>query len=122
MAVQELDLNADSDFLDTDEVVYCHTNTLHSVYALTDANEAVVERYRYDAYGGVTVLDANGSADADGLSDVFNPYTFTGRRLDPETGLLYYRNRYHSTTLGRFISRDPQGYADSYNLYSEFLS
>ncbi|MFO8008174.1 MAG: RHS repeat-associated core domain-containing protein [Candidatus Brocadiia bacterium] len=76
-----------------------------------------MERYRYDAYGTATVLDADGSADSDGHSDVENPYAFTARRLDAETDLMYYRNRQYSVTLGRFISRDPEGYADSRNLY-----
>jgi len=118
VAVQERDLNSDSDFLDSNELVYYHQNTLFSVYALSDSGENVVERYRYDAYGAVTVLDADGSADADGLSDVENPYVFTGRRLDVESGLMQYRNRYYSPTLGRFMSRDPQQHHDSHDLYS----
>ncbi|NLX59045.1 MAG: RHS repeat-associated core domain-containing protein, partial [Phycisphaerae bacterium] len=118
VAVQERDLNDDQDFADAGEVAYYHQNTLFSVYALTDASETVAERYRYNAYGGCTVLDANGSVDADGLSDVGNPYTFTGRRLDLESGLMQYRNRYYSPALGRFISRDPEGYVDGPNLLS----
>jgi RHS repeat-associated protein len=110
VAVQERDLNADDDFGDTNEVTYYHSNTLFSVMALTDASESVVERYRYDAYGACTVLDPDGSADSDGLSDVENPYTYTGRRLDDESGLMQYRHRWYSPTLGRFISRDPAGY------------
>jgi RHS repeat-associated protein len=117
VAVQERDLNADSDFGDTNEVAYYQANTLFSVYALSDADGAVVERYRYDAYGGCTVLDADGSADADGLSDVGNPYLFTGRGLDLETGLMQYRHRYYSPGLGRFMSRDLCEYEDSYALY-----
>jgi hypothetical protein len=27
-----------------------------------------------------------------------NPYTFTGRRLDPESGLMQYGHRYYSPT------------------------
>lgn len=47
-----------------------------------------------------------------------NPWTFTGRRLDSETGLMYYRARYYSVELGRFIGRDPIGYKGSkWNLY-----
>jgi hypothetical protein len=87
VAVQERDLNSDTDFADTNEVVYYHQNTLFSVCALSDASGSVIERYRFDAYGGCTVLGADGGADADGLSDVKNPYLFTGRRLDPESGL-----------------------------------
>ena len=84
---------------DTNEVVYYQQNTLFSVMALTDATENVVERYRYEGYGAVTVLDADGSADADGVSDVLDPYAFTGRRIDLETGdsgaetaVMQYRN------------------------------
>ena len=67
--------------------------------------------------GACTVLDADGSADADGLSDVENPYTFTGRRLDVESDLMQYRNRYYHTGLGRFISRDPAGAPTTGSLY-----
>jgi len=117
VAVQERDLNTDGDFGDTDEVVYYHCNTIFSVYALTDANETVIERYEYDAYGSATVLDADGSSDADGLSDVENPYLFQGRRLDLETGLMQYRFRDYSPTLGRFLQRDPIGYPGGMNVY-----
>lgn len=81
-------------------MVYYHSNTLFSIYALSDANETVIERYRYNAYGGVTVLDADGSVDADGLSDVENPYVFTGRRLDTQSGLMQCGHRYYAPTLG----------------------
>ena len=43
-------------------------------------------------------------------SAINNPYFYTGQRLDAETGLMYYKNRYYSPELGRFISRDPVGY------------
>ena len=46
-------------------------------------------------------------------------YGFTGRRLDnDETKLMYYRNRYYSTVLGRFVTRDPLGYEDGMGLYA----
>ncbi len=42
---------------------------------------------------------------------------FTGQVYDKETGLMLYRNRYYSTDLGRFVSRDPIGYeGDGVNL------
>jgi len=51
-----------------------------------------------------------------GVSD--QPYYFTGRRYDPETGLFYYRNRYYSADLGRWLSPDPAGFVDGPNLYA----
>ncbi len=118
VAVQERDLNSDDDFSDANEVVYYHSNTLFTVYGLSDSGGSVIERYRYDAYGGATVLDTDGSADADGISDVENPYLFTGRRLDLESTLMQYRNRCYAPTLGRFVSRDPVGYRGGFGLYA----
>ena len=51
-----------------------------------------------------------------------NDYLYTGRRLDEETGLHYYRNRHYDARLGRFVSRDPIGYwGSAWNLY-EYVS
>lgn len=97
---------------------YYHSNHLQSVMALTDAGGAIVEAYRYDPYGRQQVL---GAAGPDGLwltaddqaapaSPLGNPYTYTGQRSDAETGLLFYKNRYYSAELGRFLSPDPRHY------------
>ena len=77
----------------------------------------VVERYMYDAYGKVTVLDADWSADADNASDYGNEILFAGYRHDPETGLYHVRLRPYHPTLGRWVVRDPVGYLDGVNLY-----
>ncbi|MBI3831842.1 MAG: RHS repeat-associated core domain-containing protein [Planctomycetes bacterium] len=98
---------------------YYHANDLYSVAALTNASGVVVERYKFDPYGKVTVLDASGTAKSDpNNSEYGNPFTYTGQRLDKETRLMYYKNRYYSTALGRFVSRDPIKYRGSkWNLY-----
>lgn len=36
---------------------------------------------------------------------------YTGREWDKETGLYYYRARYYDPIEGRFISKDPIGFA-----------
>ena len=118
LAARFWDSNADGDFGDTDEVQYALHDANYNVTALVDTTGAVIERYEYTPYGEVTVLDADFSDDADGASDVENPYTYTGRRFDDETGLYYYRNRYYHAEMGRFVSRDPVGYVGSRaNLY-----
>ena len=89
---------------------YYSTNDLYSVYALTDSTGTVVERYMFDPYGKVTVLDASGTPLASNESAYGNPWTFTGRRLDGETGLMYFRFRTYDVGLGRFVGRDPIGY------------
>ena len=90
--------------LQTDgEIYHAHADALGSTALLTDATGEVVERYDYNPFGACVATDVNGG----GL--VGNPYRFTGRRLDTKTGLYYYRARYYSTELSRFLSRDPIG-------------
>jgi RHS repeat-associated protein len=45
------------------------------------------------------------------------PYQYTGRELDFETGLYYYRARYYNPSNGTFISEDPTGFSGGLNLY-----
>ena len=94
----------------TGGAVYYHANALYCVSALTNGSGAVVERYRYTPYGELTILAADGTT-VRSASNYANPYTYTGRRWDSETGLYYYRARYYHPALGRFLGRDPIGYA-----------
>ena len=75
---------------------------------MSDETGAVTDKYGYGAYG-----------ESAGLSG--NPYRFTGRRLDPETGLYYFRACYYSAALGRFMQNDPIGYQGGDNLYAYVL-
>nr|MDA3959686.1 RHS repeat-associated core domain-containing protein [Planctomycetota bacterium] len=94
------------DHAHSDARFYFHANHLYSVAALTKGDGSVVERYGYDAYGASVVTDASALNVIAG-STVGQPYRFTGRRLDGETGLSYFRARYFDHGLGRFIGRDP---------------
>jgi len=88
-------------------VRYYMADTLGSIVALADGDTGTVTTtYSYDAFGNVTI---NGSDE--------NPFQYTGREND-ETGLYYYRARYYSPTLRRFISEDPIGLAAGLNFYS----
>jgi len=49
-----------------------------------------------------------------------NYYLFTGRRYDPESDAYYFRNRYYSGSLGRFVTRDPIGYEAGLNWYAMY--
>ncbi|MBI3083801.1 MAG: hypothetical protein HYY90_05510 [Candidatus Omnitrophica bacterium] len=84
---------------------YLHPDGLGSVTAATDARGVLVESYRYRAFGEPTVLDPTGQPRA--TSAIGNPFLFTGREFDQETGLYYYRTRYYQQTIGRFLTPDP---------------
>ncbi len=45
------------------------------------------------------------------------PFGYTGRYLDAETGLWFYRARYYHPRLGQFLQTDPIGTKDDPNLY-----
>jgi RHS repeat-associated protein len=93
---------------------YSH-DALGSVTEITDNMGNVVEKYTYDPYGRPTIRNGAGSILT--TSSITNPHMFTGRRLDPETNLFYFRNRMYSPVMGRFLQRDPIGYFDSMNLF-----
>jgi RHS repeat-associated protein len=95
---------------------FCH-DANYNVTSVTNNNGSVVERYEYSAYGEPTFLEADWTVRPEQESDIGNSLLYTGRRLDSETGLYYYRNRYYHAQLGRFVTRDPIGYAGGTNLY-----
>ncbi|HNY31911.1 MAG TPA: RHS repeat-associated core domain-containing protein [Fibrobacteria bacterium] len=98
----------------SDTLWYLQGNN-YNVEALTDRSGAIVERYAYTPYGEPTVYTAAGTDGKWFTSDDVtasvsargNSVTFQGRELDAETGVYYFRNRYYSAQMGRFVSRDP---------------
>ena len=89
--------------------LYYHQDGLGTVTELTDTNGNVAKAYAYDAYGNL--LESPGTVE--------QPYTYTGREFDSESGLYYYRARYYDAATGRFLQKDPIGFGGgSLNLYS----
>ncbi len=93
-----------------------HENSIGSIAALSDPNGAIVERIRYDIYGEPEFRSTDGLSSLPS-STIGNPFLFTGRRLDSESSLYYYRARYYDPARGRFLQRDPLGYVDGMGLY-----
>jgi RHS repeat-associated protein len=86
---------------------FYHTDGLGSITDLTDSTGAVIQSYVYDSFGNV--INQTGS--------VVNTYTYTGRELDSESGLYYYRARYYNPTIGRFLQEDPIGFLGGINKF-----
>lgn len=104
-----------------DERLYAVQDANFNVTALVTA-AAVVERYQYDPYGSFDVLDAEFSADSDGVSDVGWVYFHQGGRYDVSTELYNFRHRDYSPTLGRWVQPDPARYVDGLNLFASYDS
>lgn len=109
----------------TDDVLYCqrfgqgyyyYPNALGSVAAVADTTGFMLEQYEYDAYGKPSFLNPAGSPLPVSVAET--RYLFTGRQWDEESGLYYYRARYYDPQHGRFVQRDPAGYADGINRYT----
>ncbi len=67
---------------------------------ITDDAGAVYQHLEYSPYGETWVEEGGSNGNTPG-------YKFTGKELDPETGLYYYGARYYDPVLSRWISADP---------------
>lgn len=86
-----------------------HSDDLFNTMVVTDASQAVRERYEYDDYGAPIILDPVDNQTVRTFSEMSNPFMFTGQYYDAETNLYYYRTRYLEPQWGRFTSRDVLG-------------
>jgi RHS repeat-associated protein len=88
-----------------DRTRWALTDQLGTVRDVIDSNPGgttIDNHIRYDSFGGV--FD-----ETDPSVDFL--FGFTGRERDEESDLNYYRARYYDPELGRFISKDPIGFA-----------
>lgn len=86
---------------------YYHADHLGTIRAITTEVGAIAEARDFDAFGkplAAAVVD--------------QPYGFTGREYDAESGLYFYRARHYDPATGRFLQEDPLGFdAGDLNLY-----
>ena len=92
-----------------------HQQALGSVTEVTQPTGAVVEWVTYDVYGQPTIRDQQGNVIVQ--SALGNPYLNTGRELDNESNLYFYRARSYDSRTGRFLQRDPLGEGPGPNGY-----
>jgi RHS repeat-associated protein len=87
---------------------YYHADGLGSVTSLSSSAGAIANTYTYDSFGKLTA--STGS--------LVNPFRYTARESDTETGLYYYRARYYDPNAGRFLSEDPIRYSGGVDFYA----
>jgi RHS repeat-associated protein len=90
------------------EYYYYHYDGLGSTVAITDSTAQIVNAYAYSPFGLV------GSQET-----IENSFQYVGRFgvMAEGNGLYFMRARYYDPEVGRFINKDPIGYAGGLNLY-----
>jgi RHS repeat-associated protein len=76
---------------------YYDQDAIDSVTSLSDPAAGLANTYIYDSFGNMTASN----------NSIANPFRYTGREFDIETGIYNNRARYYDPSVGRFISEDP---------------
>jgi RHS repeat-associated protein len=87
---------------------FYHADGLGSVTSLSNGSGSIAQTYTFDSFGNQT--GSSGS--------LTNPFRYTARESDTETGLYYYRARYYDPGTGRFLSEDPIGFNAGSDFYT----
>ncbi len=85
-----------------------HDHSGHISVLLDLETQTPVEEYIYNAFGEEKRY---GTATT-------NPWHFSSKRLDPESGWIYFGRRYYDPPTGRWTTPDPIGFTEGPNLYA----
>jgi RHS repeat-associated protein len=89
---------------------YAYDGNGNVVALISAAAGTAAAQYEYGPFG--ELIRATGP-----MASV-NPFRFSTKFQDDETGFLYYGYRYYNPSTGRWLSRDPVGEVGGFHLYS----
>jgi len=87
---------------------YFEGDGVGSVTSLSNGGQVLANTYAYDSFGKLTASTGT----------LTNPFQYTGREFDQETGAYYYRARYYDQNVGRFVGEDPIRSRGGINFYA----
>jgi RHS repeat-associated protein len=89
--------------------------TIRDIAVSDGTTTTIVNHITYDAFGLATSEQNLANPAAQPVDHIFG---FTGREIDDESDLNFYRARYYDPSVARFISQDPIGFeAGDANVY-----
>jgi RHS repeat-associated protein len=97
---QTEDLDEPLAILSSASTSYFQADGLGSTTSLSNGVGVLAQTYTYDSFGKRTNLTGS----------LANPFQFTARESDDETGLYFYRARYYHPDTERFLTEDPLRY------------
>jgi RHS repeat-associated protein len=90
------------------QIVFYHCDQIGTPQEMTDEEGEIAWQAQYKAWGEAKVV----------VEKIRNPLRFQGQYFDHETGLHYNRFRYYDPEIGRYLSKDPIGFAGGLNLHA----
>lgn len=86
---------------------YYQQDGVGSITSLSNSAGTLANTYTYDSYGRLSASTGT----------LTNPFQYTGREFDAETGIYEYRSRYYDQNTGRFASEDLARFEAGTNFY-----
>lgn len=98
--------------IEGDQVRYCLDDSQGSSLIELDQTARLISHENYYPFGGTSSLTAGSEREVS-----YKTIRYSGKEMD-DSGLYYYGRRYYSPWLQRWISADPGGAVDGWNLYA----
>jgi RHS repeat-associated protein len=87
---------------------FYNADGLGSITSSTNSSGALAVTYTFDSFGNL--INSTGS--------LTNPFRYTAREFDSESGVYFYRARYYDPVIGRFLREDPRKFKGGIDFYA----